>query len=138
MDLQQCLEKRIYAFELRCFRRVLGITWKQKITNVEVEQRIRRLIGNYEPLLVTARRRKLQWFGHITRQNGTLAHDIMHGAVEGSRGRGRPRNTWLSDIANWTGKSVVSCMRVARDRGRWRKTVNSSKCPNGQRATGVT
>ena len=62
----------------------------------------------------------------------------MHGAVEGSRGRGRPRNTWLSDIANWTGKSVVSCMRVARDRGRWRKTVNSSKCPNGRRATGVT
>ncbi len=56
----KCLEKRIYAFELRCFRRVLGITWKQKITNVEVEQRIRRLIGNYEPLLVTARRRKLQ------------------------------------------------------------------------------
>ena len=134
----KCLEKRIYAFELRCFRRVLGITWKQKITNVEVEQRIRLLIGNYEPLLVTARRRKLQWFGHITRQNGTLAHDIMHGAVEGSRGRGRPRNTWLSDIVNWTGKSVVSCMRVARDRGRWRKTVNSSKCPNGQRATGVT
>eukprot|EP00795_Rhopilema_esculentum_P005717 gene5717-10971_t len=117
---------------------MLGITWKQKITNVEVEQRIRQLIGNYEPLLVTARRRKLQWFGHITRQNGTLAHDIMHGAVESSRGRGRPRNTWLSDIANWTGKSVVSCMRVARDRGRWRKTVNSSKCPNGQRATGVT
>eukprot|EP00795_Rhopilema_esculentum_P013875 gene13875-4826_t len=134
----KCLEKRIYAFELRCFRRVLGITWKQKITNVEVEQRIRQLIGNYEPLLVTTRRRKLQWFGHITRQNGTLAHDIMHGAVESSRGRGRPRNTWLSDIANWTGKSVVSCMRVARDRGRWRKTVNSSKCPNGQRATGVT
>eukprot|EP00795_Rhopilema_esculentum_P010165 gene10165-18833_t len=98
--------------------RVLGITWKQKITNVEVEQRIRQLIGNYEPLLVTARRRKLQWFGHITRQNETLAHEIMHGAVESSRGRGRPRNTWLSDIANWTGKSVVSCMRVARDRGR--------------------
>eukprot|EP00795_Rhopilema_esculentum_P007413 gene7414-13169_t len=127
-----CLVVRI-----NCLRRVLGITWKQKITNVEVEQRIRQLIGNYGPLLVTARRRKLQWFGHITRQNGTLAHDIMHGAVESSRGRGRPRNTWLSDIANWTGKSVVSCMRVAKDRGRWRKTVNSSKCPNLQRATGL-
>eukprot|EP00794_Sanderia_malayensis_P010064 gene10064-biopygen8268 len=134
----KALEKRITAFELRCFRRILGVTWKQKVTNAEIKRRITNEIGTFEPLLETARRRKLQWFGHISRKDGTLAYDIMHGGVEGSRGRGRPRRTWLADIAEWTEKSVVECLRNAKDRGRWREIVRASKCPNGQQATGVT
>eukprot|EP00794_Sanderia_malayensis_P009858 gene9858-biopygen8121 len=134
----KALEKRITAFEVRCFRRILGVTWKQKVTNAEIKRRITNEIGTFEPLLETARRRKLQWFGHTSRKDGTLAYDIMHGGVEGSRGRGRPRRTWLADIAEWTEKSVVECLRNAKDRGRWREIVRASKCPNGQQATGVT
>ena len=134
----KALGKRISAFEFRCFRRILGVTWRQKVTNIEVKRRITNEIGTYEPLLETARRRKLQWFGHITRKMGTLAFDIMHGGVEGSRERGRPRKSWLSDIAEWTEKSVVVCLREAQDRGRWRRIVYLSKCPNGHQATGVT
>ena len=85
------LEKRIEAFEMRCFRRLLGIVWRERISNDEVRNRIINIIGQYEPLLEIARRRKLQWFGHITRRPGTLAHTTMHGMVEGRRGRGRPR-----------------------------------------------
>ena len=132
------LERRINAFEMRCFRRILKITWRQKITNTEVKERITRQIGKYEPLLETARRRKLQWFGHITRRTGSLAYDIMHGAVEGNRNRGRPRNSWLGDIVAWTKRDATTCVRLARDREGWRKIVNSSKCPNGSEATGVT
>ncbi|XP_063596283.1 uncharacterized protein LOC134773139 [Penaeus indicus] len=134
----KALEKRISAFELRCFRRVLGITWRQKITNVEVRRRITNEIGTFEPLLETARRRKLQWFGHTSREIGTLAFDVMHVGVEGSRGRGRLRRSWLSDIGEWPGRSVVGCLREAQDRGRWRRIVYLSKCPNGHQATGVT
>ena len=132
------LEGRINAFEFRCFRRILGITWKQKITNMEVKEKIVEQIGIYEPLLETARRRKLQWFGHVTRRTGTLAYDIMHGAVEGSRGRGRPKNSWMRDIVAWTERGAVTCVSLARDREGWRRIVESSKCPNGHRATGVT
>ncbi|KAG1659024.1 Sushi, von Willebrand factor type A, EGF and pentraxin domain-containing protein 1 [Nymphon striatum] len=86
---------------------------KQKITNVEVKVRIENLIGEYEPLLETARRRKLQWFGHISRKPGSLAHTVMHGMVEGVRSRGKPKATWLKDISEWTGKSVTFCLKEA-------------------------
>eukprot|EP00794_Sanderia_malayensis_P017886 gene17886-biopygen12251 len=111
---------------------------KQKVTNIEVKRRITNEIGAHEPLLEKAKRRNLQWFGHITRKMGTLAFDIMHGSVEGSRGRGRPKRIWLTDIGEWTEKSVVGCIREAQDRGRWRKIVDWSKCPNSHQATGVT
>ena len=97
------MQKRAAAFKLRCFRRILGITWKQKIPNAEVKNKIKQLIGEYEPLLEFARRRKLQWFGHVSRKPGTMAYTIMHRMVEGNRGKGRPQATWLKDIAYWTG-----------------------------------
>ena len=132
------IEKRIMAFEMRCFRRILGITWKQRITNETVVQRITELIGAYETLIEIARRRKLQWFGHVTRRPGTLAHTIMHGSVEGKRTRGRPKHTWLDDITNWTGHSIVTNLRVAENRDNWKKRVMTSKCPNGRQAMGIT
>ena len=131
----KALEKRISAFELCCFRRLLGITWKQKITHIEVKGRITIENGAYELLLETARRRKLQWFGHVTRKMGTVAFDIMHGSVEGSRGRGRQKRTWLTGIGEWTGMSVVTCIREAKNCGRWRKIADPSKCPNGHQTT---
>ena len=133
----KALEKRIASFELRCFRRILGITWKQRITNVEVQRRIKNEIGEHEPLLETARRivlEFLQWFGRTSRRVGTLVYDRMHGSVNGSRGRGRPRRTWFDDIKDWSGRSIVDCLRASKDREYCRHIVNSSKCPNGRHA----
>ena len=112
---KKTLEKKIASVDLRCFRRTLGIMWKQRITNVEVQRRITNEVGEHEPLLETARRRKLQWFGHTSRRVGTLAYDIMHGSVNGSGGRGRPKRTWLDDIKEWSGRSMVECFRVWED-----------------------
>ncbi len=67
----------------------------------------------------------------LNRCDGSLAHTIMHGAVDGMRGRGRPKATWLDDIVQWTGRGVVECMRVAEDRERWRRVVLAAKCPDG-------
>ena len=135
-DFEICLQTS--AFELHCFRRLLGITWKQEITNIDVKRRVTVEIGAYEPLLETAgRRRKLQWLGHVTRKTWTPAFDIMPGSVEGRRGRRQPKRTWGTDIGEWTGKSVVTYIREAKNRGRWQKIADSSKCPNGHQATGV-
>ena len=84
-----------------------------------------------------ARRRKLQWFGHVTRNMGTLEFDIIPGSLEGSRGIGRPKRTWLTDIGEWTGKSVVTFIRKAKNHGRWQKIVDLSKCPNNHQAMGM-
>ena len=44
-------------------------------------------IEDFKPLLNTVKRRKLQWFGQVTRRTGTLAHEVMHGGVDGQRTR---------------------------------------------------
>ena len=68
------------------------------------------------------------------RRVGTLACDIMHGSVNRSRGRGRPKRTRFDDIKDWSGRSIVDCLRASKDREYWRHIVNSSKCPNGRHA----
>ena len=92
-------------------------------------------IGDYEPLLDTVKRRKLQWFGHVTQRPGTLAHTVMHGGVDGRQGQGRLRRKWVDDVKKWVEEPVKVCIRMAEDRKTWRKT---SQCPDGRNATGVT
>ena len=60
-------------------------------------------------------KRKLQYFGHVIR-SGKIQRLLMDGKIEGSRGRGRPRRTWVKDITEATGKSYVECVRTAERR----------------------
>ena len=70
------IERRIQALEMRCFRKLLGISDRDHITNEEVKARIGNAIGQYEDLLTTVKRRKLKWYGHVTRSSG-LAKTIL-------------------------------------------------------------
>ena len=58
--------------------------------------------------LQTIKRRKLKWFGHISRHDN-LCKTIMQGAVEGSRIRGRLKQKWIDNIVKWT-KKDVNCL----------------------------
>ena len=82
--------ERIQALEMRCFRKPLGISNRDHITNEEVKARIRNAIGPYEDLLTAVKRCKLKWYGHVTRSSG-LAKTILQGTVQGGRRRGRQR-----------------------------------------------
>ena len=64
------LQRRIQAMEMRCYRRLFNISYTEHITNVEVRNRIERAIGPYEDLLTTVKRRKLKWYGHVSRSSG--------------------------------------------------------------------
>ena len=119
------LEKRIEALETRCFRHVLGISYKDHITNLEVKRRIKEAIGEYDNLLSIVKERKLRWYGHVTRSSG-LAKTILQGTVQGSRRRGRQRKRWEDNVVEWTGKSLTSCLRMAENRDQWRRKVKSS------------
>ena len=119
------LERKIQAMEMRCFRRLLGITYRDHITNEEVRNRISLAIGKHDDLLTTVKKRKLKWYGHVTRSKG-LAKTILQGTVQGGRRRGRQKRRWENDISDWTGLKLSSALRQAEDREEWRKVVGRS------------
>ena len=84
------LEKRTQAFEMRCYRRLLNILYKDHTTNEEVRRKIQAAIGEYDELLTLVKKRKLRWFGHVSMSSG-LAKTILQGTVKGKRKRGRQK-----------------------------------------------
>ena len=61
------LEKRTQAFEMRCYRRLLNILYKDHVTNEEVRRKIQAAFEEYDELLTLVKKRKLKWLGHVSR-----------------------------------------------------------------------
>ena len=118
-------ERKIQTMEMRSFRRLLGISYREHITNEGVRSRIRQAIGPYKELLTIVKQRKLQWYGHITRSSG-LAKTCLQGTVQGGRRRGRQRKRWEDNICEWTGLGLSDTVRKAEERGEWRRLVVAS------------
>ena len=121
------LERRIQAMEMRCFRKLLGITYRDRITDEEVQNRIEQAIGPYDDLLTTVRHWKLKWYGHVTRSSG-LAKTILQGTVPGGRKRGRQKKRWEDNIKEWTGLHLSNTLRKAESREEWRGFVCQDTC----------
>ena len=76
----------------------IDISYKDHVTNEEVRRKIQAAIREYEDeLLTVVKKRKLRWFGHVSRSSG-LAKTILQGTVKGKRKRGREKNTWEDNI----------------------------------------
>ena len=69
--------------EMRCYCKI-RISYKDHVTNEEVRAKIQQAIGPHEDLLTIVKRRKLQWYGHVSRSSG-LAKTILQGTVKGGR-----------------------------------------------------
>ena len=112
------LEKRTQAFKMRCYRRLLNISYKDHVTNGEVHRKIQAASGEYDELLSLVKKRKLRWFGHV------------QGTVKGKRKRGRQKKRWEDNSKEWTGMDFASSTRAAENRSRWKGIVaNSSVVP---------
>ena len=61
------LQKRIQVMEMRCYRKIIHISYKDHVTNEDVRAKIQQAIGPHEDFLTIAKRRKLQWYGHVSR-----------------------------------------------------------------------
>ena len=92
--------KKIEAFEMRSYRRLLRIPFTDHRTNVSIREEIYSIHKQVQ-LIVSVRKRKLQFIGHIVR-SGCLSLTVLQGCVAGGRGRGRPRMSWLDNIISWT------------------------------------
>lgn len=112
-------ERRIQSFENTCYRRMLHISYREHRTNDYVRQLVTTHAGEQEPLLSTVKRRKMTWYGHVTRHT-SLSKTIQQGTVEGNRGRGRQKKAWMDNIKEWTDCSLQTLLRSAEDRERWR------------------
>ena len=95
------------------------------VTNEEVRARIQQAIGPHEDLLTIVKRRKLQWYGHVSRSSG-LAKTILQGTVKGKRRQGGQRKRWEDNIREWTGLEFCKSQRALENRGKWRKLVSKS------------
>ena len=99
------LQKRMQAFEMRCYRRLLNFLYKDHITNKEVQRKIQAGIAEYDDLLTLVKKRKLKWFGQVSRSSG-LAKTVIQGTVNGNK-RERQRR-WEDNIKEWTGMDSAS------------------------------
>ena len=110
---------------MRCFRKLFGISYRDHITNEEVKARTGNAIGPHEDLLTSVKRRKLKWYGHVTRSSG-LAKTIQQGTVQGGRQRGRQRKQWEDNIKEWTGLEWNILLPKAENSKQWRMLVVKS------------
>ena len=69
---------------MRCYRKILHISYKDHVTNEEVRAKIQQAIGPHADLLTIVKRRKLQRYGHVSRSSG-LAKTILQGTVKGGK-----------------------------------------------------
>ena len=111
--------------EMRCYCKILHISYKDHVTNEEVRAKIQKAIEPHEDLLTTVKRRKLQWYGHFS-WSLSLAKTILKGTVKGGRRRGGQRKRWEDNIREWTGLEFAKSQRALEIREKWRKLVAKS------------
>ena len=107
------LQRRIQAMEMRCYRKILHISYKDHVTKEEVRAKIQQATGPHEDLLTIVKKRKLQWYGHVSRSSG-LAKAILQGTVKGGRRQGRQKKRWEDNIREWTGLEFSKLRRPFR------------------------
>ena len=110
--------------EMRCFCKLLCILYKDHATNKEVHAKIQQVIRPHEDLTIV-KRRKLQWYAHVSRSSG-LAKIILQCTVKGGRRQGRQRNKWEDNIRELTGLEFTKSQRAVENREKWRKLVARS------------
>ena len=123
--------KKLEAAHHRWQRRILGIIWKDKVTNEEV----RRKTG-LEKLEVILKRRRLRWWGHLQRMStNRISKQALHWApADGRRKRGRPKKNWKSTITDDLkdlGMVWEEAEQTAEDRAVWHSCV--ARCAAGTR-----
>ena len=122
-------ERRIEAFEMKCLRLIMRVSWIERRTNEWVME----AAGVQRNLLKTVKERKMIYFGHIMRKKGTcIEKEIIQGSISGGRGKGRPRMSWLDNIKSWTGLEMREMIRLTEDRKRWRNIVHDAAEPRDE------
>ena len=121
------LRRRIQAIEMRCYRRILHISYKDHVTNEKVRDKTQQAIGPHEDLLTIVKRRKLKWYRHVF-CSSDLAKTILQGTVKGGRRQGRQRKRWEDNIREWTGLELDQVLQGSGGQGKIEETGCQITC----------
>ena len=117
-------EKRLNSFHMSSIRRILCISWQDRVSNTEVPSR-----ANLPSMFTLLRQRRLRWLGHVYRmEDGRIPKDILYGELaSGRKTKGRPQLRY-KDVCKRDMKALDintnSWEDLATDRMMWRSTLN--------------